>query len=277
MKRELPVYNIEGTDFIVDVANLQLMEKANPQNVIPVLDMMDTGDGYEFEYSPKIKNMPSLSADYADYKDITRVKIPELVMLDPVGMAEKYSYPLEAIPGKKDIDIMVDQKALKERLSGRLPTVDIMGLTFYVDTPMDMLRPKDDFLSNGIVFSRIEDYYDSEKDAYTIPYNPKTHEFQELDYNNITSIPKGLVPVSFPHESILDPVGFNRAIGLEETTGLKRTNLHAHFESKVVDWKDTGVEQIIRINIKEQLARQRPLKQINDHKASRRQRKGPRQ
>ena len=29
MKRELPVYSIEGTDFVVDVANLQLSEKAN--------------------------------------------------------------------------------------------------------------------------------------------------------------------------------------------------------------------------------------------------------
>lgn len=273
MKRELPVYNIEGTDFIVDVDGLQLTEKANPENVIPVLDMRDSGDGYEFEYSSEIKNMPAL---FADIKGVTRIKIPELVKLDPVGMAEKYSYPPEAIPGKKDIDIMVDQEALKQRLAGRLITVDIIGHTFYVDIPMDMLRPKDDFMSNGIVFSRIEDYYDGEKDAYTIPYNPKTHEFQELDYNNITSIPKDLVPVSFSHESVLDPIGFNRAIGLEETAGLKRTNLRAHFEAKVIDWKDTGIEQVIQRNIKERQARQQLLKSINDHKPNKRQRKGPR-
>lgn len=71
-----------------------------------------------------------------------------------------------------------------------LPTIDIAGHTFYVDICMDMFRPKDDFLSKGIVFSDIENYYDEDKRTYTIPYNPKTHQFQEPDYRNTKELPK---------------------------------------------------------------------------------------
>ena len=49
-----------------------------------------------------------------------------------------------------------NQEAYDMRVNkGMLPTIDIAGHTFYVDIRMDMLRPKDDFLSKGIVFSDI--------------------------------------------------------------------------------------------------------------------------
>lgn len=273
MKRELPMTNIEGTDFIVDVANLQLREKANPENVIPVFDMRDVGDGYVFDYSPKEKNIPAL---FSNDTDIRIVKIPELVQLDPVGMAEKYGHVVHNVQGKTDFDLMVDQQAFGRRLIGQLPTVDISGHTFFVDIRMDMLRPEDDFLSNGIVFSQIDHYYNDEKEAYIIPYNPTTHEFQELDYNNITSIPKDQIVISFPHESRLDPIGFNRKCGVDETDGLKVTNLKSHFEAKRVDWKDTSIEATIQENTKKQQKQQQQSKQIDEsRKTGKRQRRGP--
>lgn len=286
MKRELPIYNIEGTDFIVDVANLQLREKGS-ENVIPVLDMRDIEDGYEFDYNPKIKNMPSL---FDDEKDIVRIKMPELVKLDPDGMAHKYGYPLEGISGKKDFEIMVDQKALSQRLKGLLPTVDIVGHTFYVDIMMGMLRPKDDFASKGIVFEQIEEYEHSAGGYYTIPYNPQKHEYQEVDNEHIIFVPEDLIAISFPVESILDPVGFNRANNLPETAGLKGTNIRSHFEAKVVEWKDTGIEWVIERNLEKQdcyeqyinileakRLKGQKLKQQNlkEQKPSKRQRKGP--
>ncbi|SDW50828.1 hypothetical protein SAMN05444410_103152 [Hydrobacter penzbergensis] len=272
MKRELPVYNIEGTDFIVDVANLQLREKANPENVIPVFDMRDVGDGYVFDYSPKEKNIPML---FSDDTDVRTVKIPELVQLDATGMAEKYGLSANNVQGKTDFELMVDQQALGRRLMGQLPTIDIAGHTFYVDIRMSMLRPKDDFLSNGIVLSQIDNFYDDERKIYAFPYNPKTHEFQELDYDNITAIPKDLIVVSFPHESILDPVGFNRKHGLDETNGLKETNVKSHFEATRVDWKETGIETTIRENINKQHQQQRLKQKDEKQKPGKRQRRGP--
>ncbi len=269
MKRDLPVYKIEGTDFIVDVANLQLKEKANPENVIRVFDMRDVGDGYVFDYSPKEKNMPVL---FRDDMDITTVKIPELVQLDPVGMTEKYGYSDHDIQGKTDFEIMVDQQALGRRLMGQLPTIEIAGHTFFVDIRMDMLRPKDDFLSNGIVFSHIDYYYNDAKKAYLIPYNPKTHEFQEVDYEKITSIPKDLIVISFPHEGELDPIGFNKKGGWDETYGLKATNIKPHFEANLVDWKETGIEATIQENIKKHQQSKQP---DESHKTGTRIRRGP--
>ena len=38
---------------------------------------------------------------------------------------------------------------------GILPTIEIHGHTFYVDIRINKLRPKDNFLSNGIVFSEL--------------------------------------------------------------------------------------------------------------------------
>lgn len=273
MKRELPVYNIEGTAFVVDVANLQLREKANPENEILVSDMRDVGDGYVFDYSPIEKNIPML---FSDDTDVRTVKIPELVQLDPIGMAEKYGYAVHEMLGKTDFSLMVDQQALGRRLMGQLPTVDISGHTFFVDIRMDMLRPKDDFLSKGIVLSQIDHFYDDDRKVYTIPYNPKTHEFQDLDYDNITSIPKDLIVVSFPHESVLDPIGYNRKAGWDETFGLKETNVKSHFEAKVVDWKETGIEATILENISKQHKQQKQSKQPDkNEKVGKRQRSGP--
>lgn len=273
MKRELPVYSIEGTDFVVDVANLQLSEKANPENVIPLSDMRDVGDGYVFDYSPKEKNIPML---FSDDTDVRTVKIPKLVQLDPVGMSEKYGCSIHEVHGKTDFSLMVDQQALGRRLMGQLPTVDITGHTFFVDIHMDMLRPKDDFLSKGIVLSQIDHFYNDDRKVYTIPYNPKTHEFQDLDYDNIASIPKDLIVVSFPHESVLDPIGYNRKGGWDETYGLKETNVKSHFEAKVVDWKETGIETTIQENINKQHKQQKLPKQTDkEQKDGKRQRRGP--
>jgi hypothetical protein len=246
MERELPVITIEGTDFIVDVNKLELIEKADHKNTIPFEDMRDVGDGYTFEYSQKNKNLPGLFD-----RESTTVKIPEFVMLDPIGMADKYNHSVDGIKGKSDFDLMVNQEAYDMRVNkGILPTVDIAGHTFYVDIRMDMLRPKDDFLSKGIVFSHIENYYDEEKRTYTIPYNPKTREFQEPDYLNIKELPKDLIAVRFPSERLLDRIGWNRKYGFEIRHGLVRHGLKLQFAAKKVPWKNTFLVDLIKSNLK---------------------------
>ncbi|WP_150114752.1 hypothetical protein [Chryseobacterium sp. IHB B 17019] len=199
MERELPIFSIEGTDFLVDVDKLELREKSNPENTISIFKMQDrqNGKGYLFAYDKVEKNV----AGPWTRNETVAVVLPELVTLDPEGMSNKYGVPLELFSTKTDFDLMVDQGALKQRLSGLLPTVDIAGHTFYVDLRMDMLRPKDDFLSKGIEFSKIEDYYIDEKERYWVPYNPKTHEFQDFDVTKIIEIPKDLIMVTFPHQT----------------------------------------------------------------------------
>lgn len=246
MERKLPEFIIEGTSFIVDVDKMELREKNDPKNTIPVHDMSDQGnnEGYTFQYSKAEKNMPSLFGS----DDCISVRLPELVKLDPEGMSKKYGVPLDALSTKSDFEIMVDQTAYNDRLKGRLPTVDILGHIFYVDLRMDMLRPKYDFLSKGIEFSKIQDYYIEEMEKYWIPYDPKTHEYHQLNFDSITEIPKDVKMISFPHESDLDRIGFNRLHGLEVTTGLKEKNLQSHIKANVVPWKETEIEELIKEN-----------------------------
>lgn len=244
---EMPIVKIEGTEFLLDVNEVLLREKGNPENTISFFEMDDEGHGYSFEYNRQSRNMPD---PWDATSDITTVRLLQLVEMDPEGMALKYGFAVEEIKGKTDFDLMVDQKALEERLQGRLTTIDIAGHTFYVDIPMDMLRPKDDFLSKGIVFREISYYYNEDEESYAIPYNPSRREFQELDYENLTEFPKDLVVVEFPSECFLDPIGFNRKHGFPMLEGLKETQVHAHFTAKVIDWKETGLQETIDQNRK---------------------------
>jgi hypothetical protein len=246
MERELPTINLEGTDFVVDVTKFELTEKANPSNIIVFEDMRDVGDGYTFQFSKQDKNLPA-----AFNAESVAVTIPEFVKMDPVGMANRYN--VSDITGKTDFDLMVDQEAFNKRVNqGMLPILNIEGHPFYVDLRMDMLRPHDDFGSRGIVFDEIQNYFSEEMNAYVIPYNPKTHEFQELDYDNITEFPKDLIAVQFPFQKELDPVGWNRTLGLDIKEDLKHINLKSHFEAQTVPWEKTGLEEVIKDNLKRQ-------------------------
>lgn len=266
MKRELPIINIEGTDFVIDVNKLQLAEKENHKNVIVFEDMYYVGDGYTFMYSLENKNLPGIFQN-----ESTKVKIPEFIVLDPIGMAHKYRHPVDEIKDKSDFQLMVDQHAFDLRTKkGILPTVDIAGHTFYVDIRMDMLRPKDDFLSGGIVFSNIETYYDLEKRTYTIPYNPKTHEFQEPDYLNIKELPKDLITVRFPSERLLDRIGWNRKYGFEITHGLARNGLKLQFDAKNIPWKKTFLVDLIKSNLKAEKNKQESTKKQQTIQSKRR-------
>lgn len=244
-KRTLPTINIEGTEFLVDVNKLELSQKGNPKNIISIFHMRDLGDGYEFSYGLQEKNIPHL---YSSNEKIT-VTIPELVTLDPQGMAAKYN--IADVTGKSDFDLMVDQDVLRKRIRlGQLPTVDIAGHIFYADARIELLRPKDDFTTMGIRFSEIEHYFDEDKNCYIIPYNPTTHQFQELDYDTITEYPKELLAVEFPHEYTLDPIGWNRHNGFDETQNLKKTGLKLEFTARTIPWNETGIDQTIKKNLK---------------------------
>jgi hypothetical protein len=226
MKRELPEFRIEDTVFEVDVERLALVQKTDRNKIFFLEDMRDVGDGYVFDYR-------------SEGKEFT-VKIPELVHLDPVGMAKKYGAALEQIQGMSDFEVMVDQKAYNRRLMGHLPQLKICSHDFYVDIRMDKLRPKDDFLSSGIVFSEIQNYFDNSTGMYIIPYHPQKREFQEPRI----STDQELVIISFPHESRLDPVGFNRERGFDIKEGVKVVGVCAHFTAETLKSKELKIRGV---------------------------------
>jgi len=132
---------------------------------------------------------------------------------------------------------------------GILPIIEIAGHRFYVDIRMDKLRPKDDFISNGIIFSEIEDYYNDQKELYIIPYEPKKKELGRIDYESITEIPKDLIVIKIPNIKTLDPVGWNRQQGYDLKNGIERSGFQMTFKAKTGKWEDIYVPQKIKENV----------------------------
>ena len=247
-QRILPSYTIAGTEFTVDVFNEELRQTDQPGNVIGFDQMAYSKNGYRFDYNTELKNIPiSFVGGYET------VHVPNMTELDPVGMAAKYNMDITEIAGKTDIDIMVDQKQLALREGGQLPVIEIAGHPFYVDLAMDALRPKDDFTTPGIRFSEIDDYFFEGSRHYRIPHNPKTHTLEELDFENIKAIPKGIILVEIPLPHELDPVAYARIHGLDRDQILREHPIQMNTKAIEIPWADTPLKQIIARNLKREL------------------------
>lgn len=243
-QRLLPTYKIFGTEFIVDVNQLELREKANPKNVISISDMEEKAvQGYRFWYSPNSKSLTTFSEQGAKLAEI-----PDFVQLDPTGMAKKHNISEDIMAGMDDFRLMVDQEAFdKIAYQGIIPTIDIAGHTFHVDLFNDKLHPTDDIWSRGIIFSELKHYYSHKDDTYTIPYNQKTHTFQEVSLN-VKEIPKDLIVVQIPGKRTLDPIGKNKSGNLNTSDYLKKHGVHLHFEAKTIPWHQTRFAETVKRN-----------------------------
>ncbi|WP_338839249.1 hypothetical protein [Flavobacterium ginsenosidimutans] len=250
MERELPLINIQGTAFVVDVENLILKEKANENNFIPFGYMADVSDGYEFEYGLDSRNIRNIWTD----EESVRVTIPPLVELDPIRMSQKYNVPMDQLKGKTDFEIMVDQQAFDLRVNkGVLPTIDIAGDIFYVVLDKERLIPKDNPASEGIPLPSFAQY-DQVLGENVFAYDPKKRDITDLDYLKITEVPKNLIAIRLPFSFTLDPVGWNLIFNRDVKFGLKTSNLKMQFNAPQIPWEKTDLPEIIKENI-EQLKR----------------------
>ncbi|WP_025144945.1 hypothetical protein [Pedobacter jeongneungensis] len=246
LPRTLPRINIERTEFIVDVMKEEIRQAYKPNNSIQYSEMYYRGSHYILDFDLDTKNIESDDSD-----NVKEVKIPSMGDSDPVGMSLKTGKTIEEIKDKTDFELIVNRDALAQRLSGILPVIEIKGHPFYVDLKMDALRPKDDFLSEGIKFPDIA--YDSTADGkyYWVSYDPVNHEYRELDLREIIELPNNIVIIEIPMEEYLDPVGYARMGGwdLEET--IMRYGLTQHSIAREVPWSETSIPEIIEFNRKE--------------------------
>lgn len=143
-----------------------------------------------------------------------------------------------------------ENKALTDRLKGRLTTLDVMGHIFYVDFPMRMLRPKDDFLSKGIPFDSIKGHYNNQTEKYEIPYNATAHEFVAINYDTIKELPKDVTLISFPSPPVMDPVGYARTMGEDIESVLREMPQKAHFMAEKLTGKDDWLSKRVQENRK---------------------------
>lgn len=243
-ERVLPTYKIDGIEFIVDVNQLELREKANPKNVISIKDIEELPEeGYKFWFSPKSKSLTKYSEWEAKY-----IEIPDFVKLDPIGMAKKHKISEDKIAGINDFKLMVNQEVFdKIANKGILPTIDIAGHTFHIDLFNDRLHPKDDIWSRGIIFSELKHYYSHKDNVFTIPYNQRTHTFQEVNLN-VKEIPEDLIIVQIPQKRTLDPIWQNKSENLNSSDYLKKEGVHLYYEAKIIPWYQTRFAETVKRN-----------------------------
>ncbi|MFD2939180.1 hypothetical protein [Flavobacterium notoginsengisoli] len=261
MEKIEPQIDIGGTLFIIDVVKEELREKADPKNIINIKEMFHDDDGYHFHYDSRTKNMVPFEEINSPINDkhIKLSFMPNLTdFAPPVGIIQNYTKIIDKATGRTDPDLSMQEGSFFDLRWNKkiLPTLDIAGQTFFVDTAINKLRPKDDFSSKGIDFREIKNYYDPNAEAYIIPYNPTTHEFQEIDHLKITELPKEIIVVKFPNLQELDKVGCNIINGFGPAHCISEKQYQMNFKALILPWEQTNIPNSIKLNLKEKRIQQ---------------------
>lgn len=239
---------LDGRQFRVDTVT-QILHRADKiRQTISKEELKDEGEYFSLLISGGSRKaiVPQLQLD-SEHK--IPVTIPKEIFDQSFWKNDAGISQINKLSRESGWNIFVADQNLSNRLSGRLNTIDIAGHTFYVDLPMDMLRPKDDFISNGIPFGKIQSYLSDEGESYRITYDPVKHEFQSVDLANITAIPDNLVVIEFSPQWVLDPVGYARQQLTSPLDFLGESPFKANFTAKIIPWEKTAMHEIIRKNI----------------------------
>jgi hypothetical protein len=247
MERQLPTYNIHGTEFIVDIENNELRQKGKEDNFISFLDMADKGTHYSFYYDKDRKEMSI--GNKADNAGIVLTDIPPMARLDPEAMSKKYGVPVDAVKNMKDFDIIVDKELFEKRMQGQLPIVKVAGHDFYVDLRMGQLRahvPENEpFLGRALNLNQLHVSDDGEKflGFYHIPSKSQFHVDSE-----IKKLPKDVVLLEIPNELYLDPIGVARQYGMDASAFVRKYPIQKTLEAKVIPLSETELPRIVKEN-----------------------------
>jgi len=98
MTRKLPLVDLQGTAFFVDVLSDHLMERDNLKNRIPFEAFQQEGNGYKILYDLERKNIAQNPTEITDFGGRYQwVTLQALMELDPEGIAMKYDIPIQVL------------------------------------------------------------------------------------------------------------------------------------------------------------------------------------
>jgi len=258
-KEEMKFKHIQvgGVEFAVDVAANRLVELQNPLNNIPFDQMQYHGTHYTMSFDHRLKNIPTA---HSRNWDVSELKVPQLIELDPEGMALKYGKPVHWPGGNSDFRMMVDEKLLLSRLRGNKPMIEIIGTSFIVDLEQQALVSSRAVQTQRVNFQEL--ILSPDKKNYRAVYDLVEHKNTFLPVSDLLSTPKGLVLIEFPIQQYLDPVGFLRSQMGKSPDSFVGGNDYAaqHFlmshqatralaPAKVITWEEVGVGKRIEHNL----------------------------
>ena len=203
-------YEILGVGYLVDVDRDMLLLLEDPEIGLSFKSMRYTDTHYLLKYN---KLLP-VDGDNSKVNpgQIVDVHIPHKVILNPLAMANKYGVTVEALKGKTDYDVMVDQDLLNQRINGKLPEISIGGSDFIYDIKLNTLRPKDKI--GGILIIGPDVYLSEDEMHYTFLYDPVKREIVHYD-QNMVEFPAGVFMAKIPNQLRLDPYGMIEKLGLQ--------------------------------------------------------------
>lgn len=250
MERLLPTYQIGNTRFVVDIDYNLLRHPVDDRNTISFTeDLEDKGDHYNLYIDP-------CSGACASFKDVDAlteyilVQVPQMVHLDPEGIASKYGMSKDVLPSR-DKQLYMDPDLFRKRENGQLPVIELCGHPFFVDLPADLLQPKDDFSTMGINISGLA--ADGSGTRYRFLYDPETHQRVSMDSDQLLELPKGLELLEIPFENVLDSYAVARERGLlDSLEWFRKYPVRTGLKARVVPRERTLLPELIRSNLEEQ-------------------------
>lgn len=143
---------------------------------------------------------------------------------------------------------LIGRAAFDERVNkGRLPIIMICGHQFFVDVRLGRLRPKDNFMTEGLDIrdggsvdfgSGLRFFY------YHIPTNTEV-----TIPRDITEYPKDTVLIGVPFADVLDPVGLARLYREPDTHYLDtEAPMRLYHVAKVFSLEQTEIAEWIKAN-----------------------------
>lgn len=228
MESELPIWEIKGVPFFVDVMKWELRECGNANNVMNVYEMTYHEQGYHFFFDEDTKNMRFDMNIWYDPMDL----MPMMSQLDPIGMAERLGVSELSVKGKSDFELLNDQAKYNERMNGILPTFWIGDEEFIVDVSVGVEEFRG--VENNKVIRYLElSVSDEYQDKLKGFYQPETGKIFPLS-TIISELPNDAVYIEVPKAGYIDPIGCARRHGFDEKQILMRYPIQAKIEVKLI-------------------------------------------
>lgn len=230
--------------FNVDYNRKHFVQASCPENIIKFQDLQENDDHYLL--SLKSPRHTDSARPYVGIRyDQKTVLIDKEIINSPEKVLDQDGYCTEhnkqSYEQKRNI-LLIDQP-VAERLQGKLPVIEISpGQNFYVDVRMRELRLQDDF-SKSI---QIKGMYLHGMDGFQFHYAPENHELVKLP-TDLIEYPVGVIGVYLPSEKAMDPIGYARLNGWEETALLpkycQRSNLKAVVRPLSKTWINSDIKR----------------------------------
>ncbi|WP_367867000.1 hypothetical protein [Pedobacter sp. WC2423] len=283
MDRELPKLKIGNTEFVIDVMNSRLIQAEKPDNIISFNDMEDKGIYYKFFYDSdtcnigKLKDVPDrqlnqnfdfgydsihlkLFMDVYSYdENHVMLRIPQMVELDPEGMAIRCKIPVEELGGKADFSLLVDQKAYQRRRNNEfLPQINIAGDMYSLEPKTGVLHPVD--FGSGLEIN-MGNLLKSDNGQNIGLYDLNGHCGVKVEFDINKKFPENIVAFELPNMIKLDPVGVALNHGLDMRSILRKYPIIEDYSAKISPVAESQIPKIIEKAVREDI-RLRAISQI---------------